>query len=190
MPTLRTIADHEVFPIGLGCMRLSHGYGPAADPARAEALLLGALDRGVTLFDTAALYGFGHNEALLGRVLAPHRSRYVLASKCGIFHEGGKRRIDGRPATLRRTCEEALTKIMRQAEATRVAVSLEERKGRIVLIVRDNGRAMRAMDADTRHNAALVEESHAAIDQTRAQAEALDAIVTGFSGKRRLEAAA
>jgi len=50
--------------------------------------------------------------------------------------------------------------------------------------------AMRAMDADTRHNAALVEESHAAIDQTRAQAEALDAIVTGFSGKRRLEAAA
>ena len=50
--------------------------------------------------------------------------------------------------------------------------------------------AMRAMDADTRHNASLVEESHAAIDQTRAQAEALDAIVTGFSGKRRLEAAA
>ncbi len=111
MTTLRKIADLEVFPIGLGCMSLSHGYGPSADPAQAEALLLGALDRGVTLFDTAALYGFGHNEELLGRVLAPHRSRYVLASKCGIFREDGKRRIDGRPDTLRRTCEEALSRL-------------------------------------------------------------------------------
>ncbi len=92
-------------------MNLSHGYGPPVDPARAEALLLGALERGVTLFDTAALYGFGHNEALLGRVLAPHRSRFVLASKCGIFQEDGKRRIDGRPETLRRTCEEALARL-------------------------------------------------------------------------------
>lgn len=92
-------------------MSLSHGYGAPTDPAQAEALLLGALDRGVTLFDTAALYGFGHNEELLGRVLAPHRSRFVLASKCGIFHEGGKRRIDGRPETLRRTCEEALVRL-------------------------------------------------------------------------------
>jgi len=111
MTTLRKIADLEVFPIGLGCMSLSHGYGPPADPAQAEALLLGALDRGVTLFDTAALYGFGHNEELLGRVLSPHRSRYVLASKCGIFREDGKRRIDGRPETLRRTCEEALARL-------------------------------------------------------------------------------
>lgn len=111
MTTLRKIADLEVFPIGLGCMSLSHGYGPSADPAQAEVLLLGALDRGVTLFDTAALYGFGHNEELLGRVLAPHRSRYVLASKCGIFREDGKRRIDGRPDTLRRTCEEALSRL-------------------------------------------------------------------------------
>lgn len=92
-------------------MSLSHGYGPPADPAQAEALLLGALDHGVTLFDTAALYGFGHNEELLGRILAPHRKRFVLASKCGIFHEDGKRRIDGRPDTLRRTCDEALLRL-------------------------------------------------------------------------------
>lgn len=111
MTTTRTLAGVPVFPIGLGCMSLSHGYGPAASPAAAEALLLGALDRGVTLFDTAALYGFGHNEELLGRVLAPHRSRFMLASKCGIFHVNGQRRIDGRPETLRQTCEDALRRL-------------------------------------------------------------------------------
>ncbi|WP_368647204.1 aldo/keto reductase [Castellaniella ginsengisoli] len=109
--TTRVLAGRPVFPIGLGCMSLSHGYGPAADEAAAEALLLGALDRGVTLFDTAALYGFGHNEELLGRVLAPHRSRFMLASKCGIFRENGQRRIDGRPDTLRQTCEDALRRL-------------------------------------------------------------------------------
>lgn len=111
MTTTRTLAGLPVFPIGLGCMSLSHGYGPSASPADAEALLLGALDRGVTLFDTAALYGFGHNEEILGRVLAPHRSRFMLASKCGIFRENGQRRIDGRPETLRRTCEDALRRL-------------------------------------------------------------------------------
>lgn len=109
--TTRALAGFQVFPIGLGCMSLSHGYGPAAAPADAGALLLGALDRGVTLFDTAALYGFGHNEELLGRVLAPHRSRFMLASKCGIFRENGQRRIDGRPETLRRTCEDSLRRL-------------------------------------------------------------------------------
>jgi aryl-alcohol dehydrogenase-like predicted oxidoreductase len=109
--TTRTLAGFQVFPIGLGCMNLSHGYGPACAPADAEALLLGALDRGVTLFDTAALYGFGHNEELVGRVLGPHRSRFMLASKCGIFREDGRRRIDGRPETLRRTCEDALRRL-------------------------------------------------------------------------------
>ncbi|MHA3902898.1 aldo/keto reductase [Castellaniella sp. WN] len=109
--TMRSLAGFQVFPIGLGCMGLSHGYGPAVAPADAEALLLGALDRGVTLFDTAALYGFGHNEELLGRVLAPHRGRFMLASKCGIFRENGQRRIDGRPETLRRTCEDSLRRL-------------------------------------------------------------------------------
>ena len=109
--TTRALAGTPVFPIGLGCMSLSHGYGPAASPADAEALLLGALDRGVTLFDTAALYGFGHNEELLGRVLAPHRGCFMLASKCGIFRENGQRHIDGRPETLRRTCEDSLRRL-------------------------------------------------------------------------------
>lgn len=111
MNTSRYIADLEIFPIGLGCMSLSHGYGPPTEASRAEAVLLGALDSGVTLFDTAALYGFGDNEELLGRVLSPHRSRFTLASKCGIFREDGKRRIDGRPETLRKTCEDSLRRL-------------------------------------------------------------------------------
>lgn len=112
MRTPRRIGDFEVFPIGLGCMGLSHGYGPAVSEQQAAELLLGALDAGVTLFDTAALYGFGASEELLGRVLSPHRSRVRLASKCGIFRgPDGKRLIDGRAQTLRQTCEDSLRRL-------------------------------------------------------------------------------
>jgi aryl-alcohol dehydrogenase-like predicted oxidoreductase len=97
-------------------MGLSHGYGAALPPEQAERVLLLALDLGVDHFDTAALYGFGTNETLVGRVLARHRQRFTLASKCGIDAvigpEGTKRRlIDGRPQTLRRTCEAALQRL-------------------------------------------------------------------------------
>jgi aryl-alcohol dehydrogenase-like predicted oxidoreductase len=67
----RTVGPFEVSAIGLGCMGLSHGYGPAAPPERAAEVLIGALDAGYTFFDTAALYGMGHNEKLLGEVLGP-----------------------------------------------------------------------------------------------------------------------
>lgn len=107
----RQLGPFTVSAIGLGCMNLSHAYGTPPAPEQAAALLLAALDAGVTLFDTAALYGFGANEELVGRVLAPHRSRFTLASKCGMTGVGGKRVIDGRPATLKRTCEEALRRL-------------------------------------------------------------------------------
>jgi len=107
----RRIGPFEVGAIGLGCMNLSHAYGAPPSPAAAEALLLKALDLGVNLFDTAALYGFGANESLLGRVLAPHRARFTLASKCGMTGVDGVRVIDGRPETLRRTCEESLQRL-------------------------------------------------------------------------------
>jgi aryl-alcohol dehydrogenase-like predicted oxidoreductase len=113
----RRIAHLEVSAIGLGCMNLSHGYGAPPPPADAEALLLDALDRGVTLFDTAALYGFGRNETLVGRVLRPHRQRIVLCSKGGLagepIGEGGalRRVIDGRPQTIRRHCEDSLRRL-------------------------------------------------------------------------------
>jgi aryl-alcohol dehydrogenase-like predicted oxidoreductase len=102
--------------IGLGCMNLSHAYGAPPPEAEAEALLLAALDAGVTLFDTAALYGFGANESLVGRVLAQHRSRIVLCSKgglAGVVSSDGtvKRVIDGTPAAIRRNCEDSLRRL-------------------------------------------------------------------------------
>jgi aryl-alcohol dehydrogenase-like predicted oxidoreductase len=107
----RRIGPFEVSAIGLGCMNLSHAYGAPPPPEVAEAMLLKALDLGVTLFDTAALYGFGANESLVGRVLAPHRSKFTLASKCGMTGVNGIRVIDGRPATLKATCEDSLKRL-------------------------------------------------------------------------------
>jgi aryl-alcohol dehydrogenase-like predicted oxidoreductase len=108
---LRQIGPFAVAEIGLGCMNLSHAYGAPPPPEQAEALLLDALDQGVTLFDTAALYGFGANETLVGRVLKPHRQRIVLCSKGGMagvtFPEGVRRVIDGRPQTVRQNCEDS-----------------------------------------------------------------------------------
>jgi aryl-alcohol dehydrogenase-like predicted oxidoreductase len=116
---VRRIGPFEVSAIGLGCMNLSHAYGapPTADVA--ERLLLTALDEGVTLFDTAALYGFGANETLVGRVLEPHRARITLASKGGMagvtFADGVKRVIDGRPEAIRRNCEDSLKRLRTDA---------------------------------------------------------------------------
>ena len=107
----RQLGPFTVSAIGLGCMNLSHAYGVPPSPEAAEALLLRALDLGVTHFDTAALYGFGANETLVGKVLAPHRERFTLASKCGMSGVDGKRVIDGRPATIKRTCEAALARL-------------------------------------------------------------------------------
>ena len=96
-------------------MNLSHAYGAPPLPADAERLLLRALDLGVTMFDTAALYGFGANETLVGRVLKDHRSKFTLASKGGMagvpFEDGVKRVIDGRPEALRRNCEDSLRRL-------------------------------------------------------------------------------
>ena len=112
----RSLGPFHVSAIGLGCMNLSHAYGPPVSREQGERVLLAALEAGVTFFDTAALYGFGSNETLLGQVLKPHRQRFVLASKCGMQGveqaDGSKVRvIDGRPATIRQTCEDALRRL-------------------------------------------------------------------------------
>ena len=80
----RKIGPFEVSAIGMGCMNISAGYGPA-DDRESERLMLGALDAGYTFFDTAAMYGMGHSEELIGRTLSHRREEFTLASKCGIF---------------------------------------------------------------------------------------------------------
>jgi len=113
----RKLGQFQVSEIGLGCMNLSHAYGPPVSEAQAEKVLLTALDAGVTFFDTAALYGFSANETLVGKVLKPHRQKFTLASKCGMtgvdVNGDGKlvRVIDGRPETIRKTCEDALKRL-------------------------------------------------------------------------------
>ena len=113
----RKLGPFNVSTISLGCMNLSHAYGAPVSAEQGERVLLAALDAGVTMFDTAALYGFGSNETLVGKVLAKHRSRFTLASKCGMtgvdVAGDGKlvRVIDGRPETIRSTCEAALKRL-------------------------------------------------------------------------------
>lgn len=112
----RKIASFNVSAIGLGCMNLSHAYGAPVSAEQGERVLLAALDQGVDFFDTAALYGFGANETLVGKVLKPHRQKFTLASKCGMQgvtqNDGTKVRvIDGRPETIKKTFEDALRRL-------------------------------------------------------------------------------
>ena len=112
----RQLGPFKVSAIGLGCMNICHAYGAPVSEQQAERVLLGALDAGVTHFDTAALYGFGASETLVGKYLSKHRSKFTLASKCGMQGvpnaDGVKLRvIDGRPETLKATCEAALKRL-------------------------------------------------------------------------------
>jgi aryl-alcohol dehydrogenase-like predicted oxidoreductase len=104
----RRLARQLVSAIGFGCMNLSHAYGTPPSEADATKLLHEAFEEGVSHFDTAALYGFGNNEKLLGKVLKPYRQQLFLASKCGMTGVNGKRVIDGSPVTIRATIEQSL----------------------------------------------------------------------------------
>ncbi len=108
LPVTRRIAGTDLPAIGLGCMNLSHVYFPLPSREQAGAVLRRALELGVVHFDTAALYGFGANERLLGEVLGAHRARLFLASKGGMAGIDGRRVIDGRPPALRRNLEDTL----------------------------------------------------------------------------------
>jgi len=107
----RKLGFASVPPIGLGCMNLSHAYGNPPAAGVGASVLLKALDLGVKHFDTAALYGFGGNESLLGSVLKPHRHKIFLASKCGLKGVDGKRVINGRPEALLDDIEESLHRL-------------------------------------------------------------------------------
>ncbi len=104
----RQLGPFSVSAIGLGCMGLSHAYGTPPTPDAAAQVLLKALDLGYNFFDTAALYGLGVNETLIGDTLKGRRGEFVLASKCGMLRP---RELDGRPEVLKRTCEDSLRRL-------------------------------------------------------------------------------
>lgn len=108
----RKLGPFSVSAIGLGCMNVSHAYGTPPGAKESAQLLLKALDLGYTLFDTAALYGFGANETLIGETLAGRRNEFVLTTKCGMFkNAAGVREIDGRPEVIRQTVEDSLKRL-------------------------------------------------------------------------------
>ena len=100
-----------VSAIGLGCMGMSHGYGPARPIEAMKALIHEALDQGVTFFDTAECYGPYANESLVGEALEGLRKQTVIATKCGIEIVDGKQRLDARPETIRRALEGSLKRL-------------------------------------------------------------------------------
>ncbi len=109
---IRKIGPFSVSAVGLGCMNISMGYGPRPDDVDSGRLLNQALDEGYSLLDTAAMYGMGHSEKMIGQYLHTRRHEYTLSSKCGIFkNEQGQSEINGRPEVLQRTCEDSLRRL-------------------------------------------------------------------------------
>jgi aryl-alcohol dehydrogenase-like predicted oxidoreductase len=103
----------EVSAIGFGCMGLSFGYGPAVDKQQGIALIRAAVERGVTFFDTAEIYGPFTNEELVGESLEPFRGQVVIATKFGfdIGPNGEQRGLNSRPEHIRRVAEASLKRL-------------------------------------------------------------------------------
>ena len=106
----------EVSAIGLGCMGLSHGFGPPTERAQGIALIRAAVERGVTMFDTAEVYGPFTNEELVGEALAPFRGQVRIATKFGFRIEDGTMvGLDSRPAHIRQVAEASLKRLRSEA---------------------------------------------------------------------------
>lgn len=101
----------EVSAIGLGCMGMTHSFGVVADTKEMVQLMHDAVDRGVTLFDTAEIYGPYNNEELVGKGIAGMRDKIVLATKCGVYMRNGKQEVDNDPALLRQSLEGSLKRL-------------------------------------------------------------------------------
>jgi aryl-alcohol dehydrogenase-like predicted oxidoreductase len=102
----------EVSALGLGCMGMSHGYGPPGDKTEMIAVIRAAVERGITFFDTAEMYGPYTNEELVGEALAPIRGRVAIATKFGFKIEGGKQTgLDSRPEHIREVAEASLKRL-------------------------------------------------------------------------------
>jgi aryl-alcohol dehydrogenase-like predicted oxidoreductase len=101
----------EVSALGLGCMGLSFGYGPAADKQEAISLIRAAVERGVTFFDTAEVYGPFTNEELVGEALAPLRDQVVIATKFGFAGGNAQGGLDSRPEHIKEVAEASLKRL-------------------------------------------------------------------------------
>ncbi|HEX4222690.1 MAG TPA: aldo/keto reductase [Pseudonocardiaceae bacterium] len=110
LPT-RRLGPLEVSAQGLGCMGMSHAYGNDRDDAESVATINRALDLGVTLLDTANVYGDGENERLVGPAIKSRRDEVVLATKCGIELNSGVQKIRGDAAYVKQCCDESLARL-------------------------------------------------------------------------------
>src|SRR4051812_30584500 len=110
LPT-RKLGPFEVSAVSLGCMNLNHAYSRFPSESEAIRLLNRALDLGITMLDTAALYGDGENEKLVGKAVMHRRAEFTLASKCVLGLFDGKRGLDGRPEAITATLEGALQRL-------------------------------------------------------------------------------
>jgi aryl-alcohol dehydrogenase-like predicted oxidoreductase len=104
----------EVSAIGLGCMGLTFGYGPATDTSEAVALIRAAYDKGITFFDSAEAYG-AVNEEMVGEAVQPFRDRVVIATKFGFKNGSPKDGLDSSPARIRLVAEESLKRLRTDA---------------------------------------------------------------------------
>ncbi|HET6944425.1 MAG TPA: aldo/keto reductase, partial [Gaiellaceae bacterium] len=105
-------SDLEVSAVGLGCMGLSQSFPPFPEKAEAIALIRAAVERGVTFFDTAQVYGPFTNEELVGEALEPVRDQVVIATKFGFeLSTGESRGVDSRPETIRRSVDDSLRRL-------------------------------------------------------------------------------
>ena len=163
LPT-RQIGPFTVSAIGLGCMNLSHAYGTPPSAEDGTKLLNRALDLGITLLDTAAIYGVGGNERLVGSAVMHRRSEFTLASKCVLDMVDGKRVLDGRPDSIRRTLDAALVRLGTE----RIDLYYLHRPDRNVPIEESVGELKRAVEAGkigaiglSEMGAALIRRAHA-----------------------------
>ena len=101
----------EVSAIGMGCMGLSFGYGPATERQQAITLIRTAFDRGVTFFDTAEAYGPFANEELVGEAVEPFRKQVVIATKFGFQDGDSHKGLDSRPERIREVADAALKRL-------------------------------------------------------------------------------
>jgi aryl-alcohol dehydrogenase-like predicted oxidoreductase len=104
-------AGLEVSAIGLSCMGLSYGYGPATDGQKAVALIRSAFERGITFFDMAEAYGPFINEEVVGEAVAPMRDAVIIATKFGFAGGNVNAGQDSRPERIRRVADEALKRL-------------------------------------------------------------------------------